>query len=160
MHGRVRLFWDISMHFLMWKTFFSPKSLPKHHFGFCLREWISCISPHSQINHLPANCYNPSVLLGYQTMGEYTKCSFSFQPNLSLKCQGEIVWQHVNLKFSFALKKKNEILTQALFLPFKTAVFSCPLSSSLSLNHLISGLVFLTQCVLRVEFLAKSMLHF
>ena len=102
MHGRVRLFWDISMHFLMWKTFFSPKSLPKQHFGFCLREWISCISPHSQINHLPANCDNPSVLLGYQTMGEYTKCSFSFQPNLSLKCQGEIVWQHVNLKFSFA----------------------------------------------------------
>ena len=63
-------------------------------------------------------------------------------------------------KILFCLKKKNEILTQALVLPFKTAIFSCPLSISLSLSHLISGLVFLTQCVLGVEFLAKSMLHF
>lgn len=90
------------------KDIFHPKSLPKHHFDICLREWISCIFPHSQIHHLPANCYSPSVLSGYQTMGEDTKCSFSFQPNLSLKCQGEVVWQHVNPKFCFANKKKKK----------------------------------------------------
>lgn len=148
------------------KDIFHPKSLPKHHFDICLREWISCIFPHSQIHHLPANCYSPSVLSGYQTMGEDTKCSFSFQPNLSLKCQGEVVWQHVNPKFCFANKKKKkrkkagdkEILTQT-WIPSKQQSFPV-LCLSLSLSCLISELVFLTQCFLGVRFLAKPRLHF
>lgn len=60
----------------------------------------------------------------------------------------------------FCLKKKKKKNSHSGMVPFKTASFSCPLSISVSLSHLISGLVFLTQYFLGVRFLAKSTLHF
>lgn len=152
---KFRLFWEVTSYFSV-RDFFLPKSLPKHHFNFCLREWISCIFPHSQISPLPAKWYNPSLLSDYQTMGS-TQNVLSLFPSIfevprrdiPAACKSEIL---------FCLKKKWDSPWDMIL--FKPVVFSFSLSTSVSLRYLINGLVFLTQSLLGVRFLAKSTLHF
>lgn len=109
---KFRLFWEVT-YFSVRDFFFLPKSFPKHHFNFCLREWISCIFPHSQISPLPAKSYGLSLLSGYQTMEEYTKCSFSFP--IYLWSAGRDILAVCKSRILFCLKKKKKILTEAWF---------------------------------------------
>lgn len=102
---KFRLFWEVT-YFSVRDFFFLPKSFPKHHFNFCLREWISCIFPHSQISPLPAKSYSLSLLSGYQTIEEYTKCSFSFP--IYLWSAGRDIPAVCKSGILFCLKKKKK----------------------------------------------------
>lgn len=152
---KFRLFWEVT-YFSVRDFFFLPKSFPKHHSNFCLREWISCIFPHSQISPLPAKSYGLSLLSGYQTMEEYTKCSFSFP--IYLWSAGRDILAVCKSGILFCLKKKKN--SHWGMIPFKPAIFSSSLCTSVSFRYLINGLVFLTQSLFRVRFLAISPLHF